>query len=54
MRFIRAQQKLEQGLSLTGEELALIIQHGSLGRSLTATERKRLSRYKRGLRSEIT
>lgn len=47
-RFERALVKLAKNLSLTGEQLALIIQHGSLGRPMTATERKRLSRYRQG------
>lgn len=48
MRFVRAEQKLAKGIPLSGEELALINKHSSLGRPMTATERKRLSRYRQG------
>jgi hypothetical protein len=49
MRFKRAEQKLAQGKALSGEELTLITKHSSLGRPMTVTERKRLSRYRQGI-----
>lgn len=48
MRFIRTQQKLQQGKSLLGEELDLVYKHGSLSRPMSSVERKRLSRYRKG------